>query len=398
MSSLTHHFLDSFFLGYGLALFFSYALLAVLGKIAIKNHYKKSTLVNKQAIKAGKDLPSVTLIAPAYNEGKTIITNVYSLLSIQYANYKLTIINDGSEDDSLYQLIKEFDLEMTALTPGATEMSFGRINNIYKSTNPKYFNLTVIDKVNGGRADALNAGIAYATSDLILCTDADCVIEQDALLKMVRPYLEAVDQEIIACGGGIGIANDSIIENGTLKELKTPKKLITKIQVVEYMRAFLIGRMGWSQVNGLMLVSGAFGMYPRKRVLEVGGFNKDTVGEDLELCIHLRKNMEERKLPYKVVYIPDTLCWTEAPSNLKSYISQRDRWARGLLETLKIHKDLMFNSKYGAMGKFIFPYWVIFELGAPFVELLGVLYIFYYSISDAINWPLYCILLCSTLK
>lgn len=387
MQTLFHQIFESFFLAYGVGLFFSYALLAILAKIAIKNHNKKSTLVNPQAVKAAKDLPSVTLVAPAYNEGKTIITNVYSLLSIQYPNFQLIIANDGSKDDSLEQLIKEFNLITIPFISGSPEISCAKIKNLYKSTNPKYANLTIVDKENGGRADALNGGIAYATTKLILCTDADCIIEQDALLKMVRPYLEELDQEVIACGGAIGVANDSIIENGTLQELRTPKKLITKIQVIEYMRAFLIGRMGWSQVNGLMLVSGAFGMYPRKRVLEVGGFNKNTVGEDLELCIHLRKNMEERKLPYKVVYIPDTLCWTEAPPNFKVYISQRDRWARGLWETLSIHKDLFFNSNYGAMGKFIFPYWVIFELGAPFVEFFGICYMLYYSVIGSINWP-----------
>ncbi|WP_262509546.1 glycosyltransferase family 2 protein [Tenacibaculum piscium] len=199
---------------------------------------------------------------------------------------------------------------------------------VYKSINAKYTSLTVVDKFNGGRSDAINCGIIFAKSNLVLCTDADCIIEQDALLKMVRPYIEATEKEVIASGGIIGILNDSVIKNGIIKEIKMPKKLLPRIQIVEYIRAFLLGRMAWGHINGLMLVSGAFGLYSRHRLLEVGGLDKDTIGEDLELCIRLRSHMESLNKPYKVVYIPEVLCWTEAPPNFKVYLSQRDRWAR----------------------------------------------------------------------
>ena len=388
------HIIEYFFLSYGLFLFLSYFLMAILAIKAIKRYKKNSSLINESLVKGAKDLPSVTLVAPAYNEGLTIITNVYSLLSIQYPNYQLIITNDGSTDDSLRQLITEFNLVGTKDFNANEHISCAPIKKIYKSANPKYANLTIVDKENGGRADALNAGIGQATTNLVLCTDADCIIEQGALLKMVRPYLEELDQEIIACGGAIGIANDSIIANGTLKDIKIPKSMIARIQVIEYMRSFLISRMAWGHINGLMLVSGAFGMYPRKRLLEVGGFHKDTVGEDLELCIRLRTLMEKLKKPYKVVYIPDTLCWTEAPPTYKVYISQRDRWARGLVETIGIHKKLFMNPRYGNMGKYIFPYWCIFELGAPLMELLGILFLIIFGFLGLVNWPSAIIIFC----
>jgi cellulose synthase/poly-beta-1,6-N-acetylglucosamine synthase-like glycosyltransferase len=244
----------------------------------------------------------------------------------------------------------------------------------------------VIDKNNGGKADAINAGINFAKSELILCTDADCIIEQGALLKMVRPYLDEGDQEIIACGAAIGIANDSVISNGTLKELRLPKNLIPMIQVVEYIRAFLMGRMGWGEVNGLMLVSGAFGMYPRNRLIEVGGYNPKTVGEDFDLCVKLRVHMEQLKKPYKVVYVPETLCWTEAPSDYNIFIKQRDRWARGLFETLMFHRKLFFNPKYRNVGLFFIPYWFFFEFAAPIVEFLGFIFLVVFGIFGFINW------------
>ncbi len=204
---------------------------------------------------------------------------------------------------------------------------------------------------------------------------------------MVRPYLEEDEKEIIACGGGIGIANDSIVKNGVLKELRLPENLVPMVQVVEYIRAFLLGRMAWGEINGLMLVSGAFGMYPRKRVIEVGGFNPRTVGEDLELCVRLRIRMEDLKLPYKVVYLPETLCWTEGPPDHDILIKQRDRWARGLWETMKLHKKLFFNPKYRYMGILYYPYWLFFEFGAPIVEFLGIICIIIFGILGWINWP-----------
>ena len=376
------------FFGYGIILTTFYFAGVILASRAIKKTKQKSLFLQVKDIVSATDIPSVTLIAPAYNEGLTIIENVKSLLSIQYPYYELILVNDGSKDDSLEQMIKEFDLERRDATFINQPIPTASVKHIYKSKLSKYTHLTVLDKNNGGRADALNAGINFATSELVICTDADCIIEQDALIKMVRPYLEEDEREIIACGGGIGIANDSIIKNGVLKELRLPDNLVPLIQVVEYIRAFLLGRMAWSEINGLMLVSGAFGMYPRKRVIQVGGFDAKTVGEDLELCIRLRTLMEDEKLPYKVVYLPETLCWTEGPPDYKILIKQRDRWARGLWETLIIHKKLFLNPKYRQMGMLFYPYWLFFEFGAPLIEFAGIICIILFAFFNLINWPM----------
>ncbi len=376
-----------FFFIYGISLTSFYCTGVILANIAIRRNKRKSTFLQVKDIVSATDIPSVTLVAPAFNEGLTIIENVKSLLSIQYPYYEFILVNDGSTDDSLEKLIKEFELEKRDATFITQPITTASVNFIYKSRNKKYTHLTVIDKNNGGRADALNAGINFATTELVICTDADCIIEQNALLKMVRPYLEEDHREVIACGGGIGIANDSVIKNGTLKELRLPENLVPMVQVVEYIRAFLLGRMAWGEINGLMLVSGAFGMYPRKRVIEVGGFDAKTVGEDLELCIRLRKHMERLKISYRVVYLPETLCWTEGPPDYSTLINQRDRWARGLWETMKIHKGLFLNPKYRFMGILYYPYWLFYEFGAPLVEFLGIICIVAFGIIGWINWP-----------
>ncbi|MCM4159264.1 glycosyltransferase family 2 protein [Antarcticibacterium flavum] len=377
---------NSLFFIYGMSLLTIYFGGIILSDIAVKRNKRKSQFLLTKDIVSATDIPSVTLVAPAFNEGVTIVDNVKSLLSIQYPFYDLILVNDGSTDNSMELLIKEFELEPFDSTFITQPIPTATVNKIYRSNKIQYKQLTVIDKNNGGRSDAINAGINFAQSELILCTDADCIIEQDALLKMVRPYLEEGEKEIIACGGSIGIANDSLIQDGILKELRLPRNLVPMIQVVEYIRAFLIGRMGWGEINGLMLVSGAFGMYPRTRLLEVGGFNHATVGEDLELCIRLRVHMERLKKPYKVVYIPETLCWTEAPPDYNILVKQRDRWARGLWETLSIHKYLFINPRYRNMGIFFFPYWCFFEFGAPIVEFLGLVSIIVFGLLGWINW------------
>ena len=365
-----------FFLFYGVTLISIYFGGILFSNRAVNRNKRRAHFLQVKDIVSATDIPSVTLIAPAYNEGLTIVENVRSLLAIQYPFYELIIVNDGSKDNSMELLIDKFDLESQDATFITQPIPTATVNRIYRSRKPQYRQLTVIDKNNGGKADALNAGINFAHTELVLCTDADCIIEQDALIKMVRPYLEEGREEIVACGAAIGIANDSVISNGVLKELRLPNELIPTIQVVEYIRNFLIGRMGWGEVNGLMLVSGAFGMYPRTRLIEVGGFNHNTVGEDLELCFRLRMHMENLKKPYKIVYIPETLCWTEAPTNVKILVKQRERWARGLWETLALHRNLFLNPKYRNMGIFFFPYWCFFEFGAPIVEFLGIIFFF----------------------
>lgn len=226
------------FLSYGASLLTLYLLGILLARRSIKRTKQRSIFLQSDDIVSATDIPSVTIIAPAYNEGKTIVENVRSLLSMQYPYYELLLVNDGSKDDSLQLLIDEFQLEKHDASFITQPIPTASVNHIYRSKLKKFTHLTVIDKNNGGKADAINAGVNFANTELVIFTDVDCIIEQDAILKMVRPYLEEDDKEIIACGGGIGIANDSEIRNGILTELKLPNNLIPLTQVVEYIRAF----------------------------------------------------------------------------------------------------------------------------------------------------------------
>lgn len=351
---------------------FSYVVLAIISLVELKRYLRKTRCTDYMSILTSPFAPGISLLAPAYNEGLTIIDNVKSLLSIMYNNLELIIINDGSKDDTIDKLISAFDLVQVPFNVHST-IATKPVRGVYKSKNRAFKKLTVVDKQNGGKADALNVGMNISTKELVACIDVDCIIERDALLKMVMPFLQS-KTPVIATGGVVRIANSCSIEEGKLQEVKLPKQQIVRFQTLEYLRAFLIGRMAWSKLNGLLLISGAFGLFRKDIAQQAGGYNHNTVGEDMELVVRMRMYMAERKQPCKVVYIPDPLCWTEAPSDYKTLARQRNRWTRGTFETLSLHRKMFFNPKYGLMGMLSYPYWFFFEWLAPWIEVTGLIF------------------------
>jgi poly-beta-1,6-N-acetyl-D-glucosamine synthase len=334
---------------------------------------------------SSNEAPSMSILAPAYNEASTIIENVRSLLSLHYHNLEVIIINDGSKDSSLEKLIEAYDLYKIDFFVNE-QIKTKPVKAIYKSRNPVYRKLIVVDKVNGGKADALNVGVNVAKNDYYVCIDVDCVLEQDAILKLAKPFLETSSHRVIAAGGVVRIANSCKIEDGHLVKVNLPKKFLPRVQTLEYIRAFLLSRMAWTRLNGLLLISGAFGAFDRDIVIKCGGYNPNTVGEDMELVVRMRRYMEELDEPYRVSFIPDPLCWTEAPSTYRILGRQRNRWTRGTIETLRTHRKMFFNPKYGLMGMLSYPYWLFFELLAPIIEFFGTIGLIIYCFTYAVNW------------
>lgn len=372
------------FFAYAIFLMSSYVILAIISFKTSSTYKKKNEFIDYDDILVSELAPSVTLIAPAYNEGMTIIENVRSLLSINYANFEVLIINDGSKDDTLEKLKETYELERVNYAVNY-KVETKEVKGVYKSKNAAFSHLVVVDKVNGGKADALNVGVNIASCDYIACIDVDCVLEPDSILKLMKPFLEE-EREVIATGGVIRIANSCEIESGQLKKINVPTSWIARIQVVEYFRAFLLGRMAWSKLDGLLLISGALGVFKKDRVIEVGGYDHNTVGEDMELVMRLSKYMGENELPFKVAFIPDPLCWTEAPDNWKIWTRQRNRWTRGTIECLLAHKDMMLNPKHKVLGMLSVPYWFLFEWLAPITEALGYVLVIVSLIFGWINW------------
>lgn len=323
--------------------------------------------------------PSISILIPAYNEKETIVESISALRKLDYPQLELVIVNDGSTDDTLAALKKEFNLLKVSRDINE-ELSYQPVKSVYKSALDD--RIIVVDKENGGKADALNAGLDYARTDLFIAVDADSLIEKGGLQSLVKPYLEK-DSEVVGIGGIVRVANNCKIEEGEVVESRLPNKILPAIQVMEYLRAFLFGRSGWSKINALPIISGAFGLFKTERAIEIGGYRTDTVGEDADLVIRLHKMMRDKNIDYEITFKPDPVCWTQVPESLETLGRQRNRWQRGLIEALTYEPKMIGNPKYGLLGVFALPYFFFFEMLGPVVELTGP---FIILISYIMGW------------
>lgn len=379
-------FYESTVFVYGTVLLVIYALLAFMSYMAISKFLKKETYTNYHNLLNSELAPGLSVLAPAYNEGLSIIMNVQSLLTLNYPLFEIILINDGSTDDSMEQLIKEFELVSIdfAYNP---KIRTQPINHIYRSTNPAFGKLTVVDKVNGkSKADAVNAGINIASFDYFVCTDVDCILDKDALLKLIKPVMDEPKKRVIATGATLRIANSCIIDKGVIIQMKPPRNLIARFQEMEYIRAFVLGKMGWSYINCVPNVSGGLGLFDKDVAIKAGGYDPQSFGEDMELMVRMCRYACDNQIDYAIRYIPTTLCWTEAPSTVKIFKLQRTRWARGLAQLMYAHFKMLFNPKYGRAGLITFPYNFFFELLAPLVEITGIIYYIYLIVSGGVNY------------
>ncbi len=321
-------------------------------------------------LKTSPFTPPISLLVPAHNEEKSIVASVGSLLTLDYPSLEVIVVNDGSDDSTLEQLKSAYQLRLTRLLY-VPEVSTASIRAIYSS--PRDQRLLVIDKLAGGsKADAVNAALNAATSPYVCVVDSDSVLERESLLRMMAGVFTDPSQ-VVALGGIVRISNGCVVENGELKQVRLPKRSIEVLQVIEYLRAFLIGREAWAQFNALPIISGAFGVFRKDLVKKVGGYRAASIGEDLDLVVRLHRYMQETGGKYEISFIPDPTCWTEVPSDLRSLARQRARWQKGLLDTLWLNRDMLFRRSYGRVGSIILPYMWIFELIAPIVESTGYL-------------------------
>lgn len=354
-----------FLFGYMILHTLSYLGINLLALISVRRHLDTRAGLEKGYELSGFE-PPITLIVPAYNEEQTIVSTVRSAMHLSYPEFEVVVVNDGSKDATLATLIEVFGLRPF---PEAyrVQLASKPVRAIYRS--PHYPNLRVVDKENGGKADAINTGINASHCPLVCVVDADSILMQDSLMRIVQPFINEPDT--VASGGTVRIANGCQVKSGHLTRVGLPGNWLALFQVVEYMRAFLFGRMGWSVVNGLLIISGAFGLLRKDKVVEVGGYLHDTIGEDMELVVRLHRLLKEKKVSYHISFVPDPIVWTEAPENLRTLKNQRVRWQRGLSESLWKNRGLLFSRGGGAAGWLAFPFFILFEWLSPVVEMLG---------------------------
>lgn len=387
INSLTYqliHFYEIFISLFSLTYILFYVLLSILSYFAILKHLRYQKYISEDILIRSNHLLGVSIVAPAFNEGVSIVYNVKSLLSLTYPKYEIIIVNDGSTDDTLTKLITEF--ELVKIDFYYQEKIVTRpVRGHYKSTNPIYSKLMVVDKENGkSKADGSNAGINSSQYPLFLCTDVDCILKRDTILKLAKPFMEN-ETRVIATGAGIRISNSCEVKDGFLHKVHFPKDWYPRFQELEYVRSFLFGRMAWSQINGLLLVSGGLGMFDKEIAIKVGGYWHKSLGEDMELITRMRKHMHESKQKFLIKYIPESLCWTEVPETREVLLRQRTRWARGLVQTLFLHRKMFLNPKYGKTAFLILPFFFVFEFLVPIVELLGVIALIIGFLNHSVN-------------
>jgi len=372
---------------YFLAVHSVYLMLSLLAARAL---YRNQRLREIEELPLSHSLLSlpVSVLVPAYNEETTISTTVESLLQLSYGEYEIIVINDGSKDATMQVLRERFDL-LPYPEAYRVQIPTQEVLNVYRSA--RHARLRVVDKRNGGKADSLNAGINVSRYPLFCGVDADSILERDSLQKVVKPFMRSPD--MVATGGTIRATNGCDVRGGDLLKIDLPRNRWALFQVMEYLRAFLFGRLGWSSINAMLIISGAFGVFRKQTVVDVGGYKTKTIGEDMELVVRIHHLMRERGQPYRIEFVPDPVCWTEVPEDRQVLRNQRIRWQRGLSESLTSHWGLMFSRHGGWPGWVAFPYMVLFEWLGPLVECLGYAWTCYAWWAGLISWDMFALFL-----
>ncbi|HSA34362.1 MAG TPA: glycosyltransferase [bacterium] len=357
-----------------------YLFLTVLAFFRIRRYMRRHRIADGGLSLYRGFYKPISIVVPAYNEEVSIVDSVESILLLNYPEFEVVVVNDGSTDETFDRLRGHFSLvEITLDADWLKERN--EIRSIWTSRTHK---VMVVNKVNGGKASALNTGINVARYPLVCNIDADSILDRNALLMIARPFLE--DNRVIASGGIVRVANSCDVYKGEVREARFPRSALAGFQVVEYLRAFLMGRIGWDALNGLFIISGAFGLFDKAALKLAGGYAEDSVGEDMELVVRMHRFFRSRGEDKRITFIPDPVCWTEVPESFRQLGRQRDRWQRGLMDALWRHRVMIFNPRYGAAGLFVYPYFFFIEMLGPLVELGGYLLIpiFYgFGVLDA---------------
>ncbi len=359
-----------------------YLALLIFAIISSAQHQRRLGSIRLEKLKSSPFVPPIALIVPAHNEEGLIGESVRSLLALDYPELEVIVVNDGSRDGTLEELTREFRLLETDIVYVA-EVQTAPVRGVYMSqADPR---LLVVDKEAGGsKADAVNAGLNIAASQYVCVVDADAILEPDALLRIMAPVLTD-SRPVVAAGGIIRAINGCKVRDGKLSEVRLPKGRLEVMQVIEYLRAFLIGREGWAYFNLLVIISGAFGIFQRDLVRKVGGYRASAIGEDLDLVVRMHRHQLDNKKDYHISFVPDPVCWTEVPADLNSLGKQRARWQKGLMDVLWPNRDMLLNPRYGRIGMIALPYQWIFEFMAPIIEVVGYTTMFLAAVLGVLN-------------
>lgn len=370
------YFFIAYLIGYSTFLFLS----VIVGSLDLYKHHRQEQF--KSILPSDYYVP-ISIIVPAYNEEITVVDTVRSLLTLEYRAYEIIVVDDGSKDRTSEVLAKAFDMHLVH-RPIRRQVDCQREEFIYE-TRAQKVPLTLIRKKNGGKADTLNMGINAANFPYFICMDADSVLQYDSLRRIVQPVL--ADGNVVAVGGIVRISNDVELENGRVKRYRLPRNILAFMQVLEYDRSFLASRILFDRFNGSLIISGAFGLFKKSTVIAVGGYDRNTLGEDMELVVKLHEYCTSNSIPYSIRYASDAICWTQVPERMRDLCKQRRRWHLGLFQSMYKHRTMFSNHRFGAVSFVSYLYFLIYELLSPFIEIFGVCTMALAWWFDLINVP-----------
>ena len=370
------YFFIAYLIGYSTFLFLS----VIVGSLDLYKHHRQEQF--KSILPSDYYVP-ISIIVPAYNEEITVVDTVRSLLTLEYRAYEIIVVDDGSKDRTSEVLAKAFDMHLVH-RPIRRQVDCQREEYVYE-TRAQKVPLTLIRKKNGGKADTLNMGINAANFPYFICMDADSVLQYDSLRRIVQPVL--ADGNVVAVGGIVRISNDVELENGRVQRYRLPRNILAFMQVLEYDRSFLASRILFDRFNGSLIISGAFGLFKKSTVIAVGGYDRKTLGEDMELVVKLHEYCTSNSIPYSIRYASDAICWTQAPERLRDLCKQRRRWHLGLFQSMYKHRTMFSNHRFGAVSFVSYLYFLIYELLSPFIEIFGVCTMALAWWFDLINVP-----------
>lgn len=375
-------YLNAFFLYYMFIYAIVFFISTIFAILNLNEDKRNKMYLNELSLKSTDNYVPVSILVPAYNEEETICDCIESLSYVDYPEYEIIVIDDGSNDDTSNKLINKFELKKVP-RPIRRLVKCKNEQFIYEGYIKDGIKLTLVKKENGGKADALNMGINVSKYPLFISLDADSILQRDSISNIVMPFME--DDTTIAVGGSIKVANQVVLDKGKVIKVMPPKKILTIFQTIEYYRVFLTTRVWFNSFNGNLIISGAFGLFKKNAVLNVGGYDTDTVGEDMDLVVKLHSFYRKNKIKYKIKYEYKAICWSQVPEKLKDLKGQRRRWHIGLITSLNSHRYIFLNPKYGLVGIFSFLYFVVYEMFSCIIDVFGLIIILISYFSGLLN-------------
>lgn len=359
-------------LWYFILLSFGYIILLIASIPDIIFTFKQAEIGNVISLLRSHTLPPVTAIIPAYNEEKNVLETVNSILNSAYPNIHAIVINDGSTDQTLENLITTFHLyKVIPIIPQKIK-TVSAVKGYYRSKI--YKNLVIIDTDHSDKSDCLNVGVNACRSPLFATIDADTLlVEPEAISNIVFSML--TKPHTVAVGGAVYILNGCTFKNGQIIEAKMSYNLVTALQTCEYLRSFLFSRSGWNILGGTLCYAGAFTLFDKQAVLKINGFDVNNIAMDFEIIAHLQATRFEHQYPYRISYTPASIAWTDVPETFKSYWHQRVNWQSGSLQSLMKYKRLLFNPKYQIVGFVTYPFFLFGEILGAIVEFTAYILI-----------------------